>query len=153
MEPNLSKSDFLNEDGHGRKDERIASAEKDLARAHSVYRDVLKTLTDSCKRHSVHLNKREFEIAMEGVGESLADAADWALRELSELGIHRSYTPDNEHKLIEAAYQELIESLRPAPINWMQELTDIVRPVTTNPATTEQVKVIEADLSQVMGRK
>jgi hypothetical protein len=62
-----------------------------------------------------------------------------------------AYIQDNLDDSFSADIRQLEEA---APyevrsVDWMNH----TRPVTTNPATSEQVKVIEANLLQVMGRK
>lgn len=96
----------------------IDAALIDIERYHDIYRETLKSFIASCKEKAVYLGKAEIEVAMEGIGEALADTAEHSIQQLDEFNIAASYTPDDEKQLIEAAYNELLEACKPKPIKW-----------------------------------
>jgi hypothetical protein len=137
MENGLSRNEARMEDGHGY---GVAEAGKELAAIHQVFRDVLDALVTSCKRNEVMLGATDFAIAMEGVGEALADAADSALGVLP----NESYTPDNAKTLIDNAYRCLVEHFRVNPIDWDKELTAVFRPQPTRGSAPTNPETLKA---------
>ncbi len=134
MEPNLTRNEALIEDGHAYGE---ADARTDLARLHSVYRDTLTALTASAIKHRVMLSKDELEVAMEGVGEALANEADTVLEHLP----NESYTPADAKNLIDKAHTSLVDAFRVTAIDWAGAFEKMFRPqptrgsAPTNPQT------------------
>jgi hypothetical protein len=123
MEPNLSKSDFLNEDGHGHTQRQVNNAYDALYWIEAFPKRIHQMLLDAKKEYGLSVNVNEL---MAYIQDNLDDSFSADIRQLEE-----------------AAPYEV------RSVDWMNH----TRPVPTNPATTEQVKVIEANLLQVMGRK
>lgn len=102
-----------------------------LNQIHAVYREVLSAFVGSCVKNRVMVNRHDIEVAMEGVGEALANEADNALTVLPAA----SYTPPDAKKLIERAHDAIVDALRVKPIDWTGVFNELFRPVPTNPAT------------------
>jgi len=83
------------------------------------------------------LTEHDIAVAMEGVGEVLAEEAERPL----ELLPNESYTPGNAQNLIKGAHEMLVENLRVKPIDWSGTFEKMFRPqptrgsAPTNPAT------------------
>ena len=134
MNTDLTRNEALIEDGH---DYTREDAQAELDSIHSVYRETLKAFVASAMKHSVLLSEHEIAVAMEGVGEALANEADRALEFLP----NESYTPSDSKQLITEAHKSMVDSMAIKPINWSGVFDEIFRPMPTrglapqNPAT------------------
>lgn len=123
MDHEMSKAEFLMEDGHDYSEER---ANEDLERVHAVYEDVLSALAASCIKHGVLLNKDEIKIAMDGVCEALSNEACNAM----DIIPSASCSPYNSKQLIDKAHTRIIDSIRPPQIDALKVVMDMLRPAT-----------------------
>lgn len=120
----------------GSPEDKCPDAVQKLESIHAVYSDALKAIVESCKKRAVLISRHDLEVAMEGVGEALADDADHALEQLRECGYNDfSYTPHNAEELITSAHEDLLDSFRPKPV----AVGILFKPrQLTNPATLAQ---------------
>lgn len=110
-------------------------AMRDIDRCHALWVDMLESYTAGAIKRGMWLSLEDFGIAMEGISESLADYARSAIYELDEKHIHWvSCTPDNSKAAIARAYDRLIESLKPQPIDWSAAIGDAMKAAASAPA-------------------
>ena len=134
MEPNLTRNEALIEDGLTYTQ---ADAHADLAKIHNVYRDTLAALVKSCITNHVLLSQHEISVAMEGIGEALANEADRPLEHLP----NESHIPDDAKRLVAKAHIAIVDGLRVHPLDWAGAFETMFRPQPTrgtapqNPAT------------------
>jgi hypothetical protein len=122
-------------------EELFPDAIKELDDIHGVYNDVLAALVASCKKRRVLLSLNDIQVAMEGVGEALADEADHALETLRDAGYSDfSYIPEDSAKHIADAHENLVDDFRlkpskPFDIKGMFNQVFTPRPFIQNPQT------------------
>lgn len=108
----------------------------ELNKVHQVYRDVAKAFADSCIKNRVLITRKQMDIAIEGVGEALADEADDSIRGLADMGFTDfSYIPHDFKLILDDAHERIVDEFRPRKIN--ADIVPALRPFTTNPQTAK----------------